>query len=85
MVHRNVGFLEAPKIVEKLSQSWRSKPAFSSVAESLRGYVERNMKNPPLLKLREDERSRITQRQVKAAIKPRAIRLNGNQGEGNGK
>jgi hypothetical protein len=35
VVYRNVRFLEAPKIVEKLSQSWWSNPAFSSGAASL--------------------------------------------------
>jgi hypothetical protein len=45
MAHRNVGFLEAWKIVEKWSQPWRSNPAFSLGAESFRGYVE---ELPPL-------------------------------------
>jgi hypothetical protein len=51
MAHRNVGFLEARKIVEKWSQPWWANPAFSSGAESLRGYAEPNMKNFPILKM----------------------------------
>jgi hypothetical protein len=35
MIHRNVGFLEAWKIVEKWSQFWQSNPVLSSGAESL--------------------------------------------------
>jgi hypothetical protein len=50
MAHRNVGFLEAQKIIEKYSQPWRSNPAFSSGAESFQGYVEPNMRNFPPLK-----------------------------------
>jgi hypothetical protein len=50
MAHRNVGFLEARKIFEKWPQPWRSNPAFSSDAGSLRGYVEANMRNFPSFK-----------------------------------
>jgi hypothetical protein len=50
MAHRNVGFLEARKLAEKWSQPWQWNPALSSGAESLRGFVEPNMKNFPLLK-----------------------------------
>jgi hypothetical protein len=49
MAHRNVGFLEARKIVEKWSQPWQTNPAFSLGADSPRGYAEPNMRNfPPL-------------------------------------
>jgi hypothetical protein len=51
MAHRNVGFLETRKIVEKWSQPWRSNPVFSSGAESLRRDVECNMRNLLLLKM----------------------------------
>jgi hypothetical protein len=50
MAHRNVGFLEARKIVEKWSQLWQSNPAFCLGAECPRGYAEPNMRNFPLLK-----------------------------------
>jgi hypothetical protein len=50
MAHRNVRFLEALKLVEKWFQPWRSNPAFSSDAESPRGYFEPNMRNFPPLK-----------------------------------
>jgi hypothetical protein len=42
--------LEVQKIVEKLSQHWRSNPAFFSGAESLQGCVEPDMSNFPILK-----------------------------------
>jgi hypothetical protein len=42
--------LEVRKIVEKLSQPWRSNPAFFSGAESLQGCVEPDMSNFPILK-----------------------------------
>jgi U3 small nucleolar RNA-associated protein 14 len=44
MTHRNIGFLEARKTVEKLSRPWRSNPAFSSGAESPRGHIKINMR-----------------------------------------
>jgi hypothetical protein len=50
MAHRNVGFLEARKIVEKWSQPWRSSPAYSLGAESPRGNREPNLRNFPFLK-----------------------------------
>jgi hypothetical protein len=50
MIHINVGFLEARKMIEKWPQSWRSNRAFSSDPESLRKYVEPNMRNFPILK-----------------------------------
>jgi hypothetical protein len=50
MAHRNVGFLEERKILEKFSQPRGSNPAFPSAAESHRGYVEPNMRNFPILK-----------------------------------
>jgi hypothetical protein len=46
MAHRNVGFLETWKIVEKWSQPWRLNPAFSSGAESLRWYIKQIGWNP---------------------------------------
>ena len=45
MAHRNVGFFEARKIVEK----WSS-PAFPVGAGSHRGYAELNLRNFPVLK-----------------------------------
>jgi hypothetical protein len=50
MTHRNVGFLEAWKIVEKWSQLWRFNPIFFLGADSPRGNAEPNMSNFPLLK-----------------------------------
>jgi hypothetical protein len=48
MSHRNVGFFEAQKIVEKWSQPWRLNPVFSSGAESLQGYIHRTLARPIL-------------------------------------
>jgi hypothetical protein len=45
MTHRNNGFLETRKIVEKWPQPWLSNAAFSSGSESLQEYVEPNMRN----------------------------------------
>jgi hypothetical protein len=50
MALRNVGFLEAWKIVEKWSQRWRSNPAFSLGADISLGYAESDMRNFHLLK-----------------------------------
>jgi hypothetical protein len=47
MAYRNVGFLEARKIVEKWAQSRQSNPGFSSSVESRQGYDEPNMRNFP--------------------------------------
>jgi hypothetical protein len=60
MAHRNVGFLEVWKIVEKWSQPWRLNPAFSSGAESFQGYFAPNMRNFPPLEMPRRRKELIT-------------------------
>jgi hypothetical protein len=50
MAHRNVGFLEARKIIENGSQPWWSNLAFSLGADNIRAYAEPNTRNVTLLK-----------------------------------
>jgi hypothetical protein len=84
MAHRNVGFLEARKIVEKWSQPWRSNPVFSLGAESPRGCAEPSRRNCPFSKRQEDETSGIILRKAKTT-KSRANQLDGTPAEGNGR